>query len=559
MEHPVLYPTRSILVEFTTQPGTSHERVLLVPLDVACSQWVSLTPDDELDHIDLASPVLSDYHALGPLREVPVTVDPDVVYAQEHSGSRDHVYTGVELVAHYQDALLYAVSERRRLRLPPLLDRALPATLPAPYGAGPAGSPWPLAGPPPGAMPKAGSVPGSGLAAMRAELLPGKAAPLAPPPLPPGPGGPGAGVLHAGVLPVNGGGGALPALGDALEAPTAVGTVFSLYHAGYDPVGFVWVIDEELHASLPQSLGEVVQPPVGSVVAGGRGFVMLPHPAGGLLPVAIRRIGAAVGLSSYCQVRRAEMAASRSRALTLAAVGTAPGNAMSLAAPGPGSGLSRLRDNLAAHDLAARAVGPTVPPGTDLRTLSILRDEAGSRFRDLSTALAHMSQDVFADWPLEGPRSVLFCLKFFKSAGLELLNHHARFRGLLKGNADSVSWDFLVQEHGLLVKIASLALTYDQLNLPDLAAFEVLFRRVQQIEDRLRGLIEEPGELVSTDKLFLGYDTGRHSICLSPELQKFMGEECSTQSKSLEAQRKAREERALLSSPAPPAKAGGRR
>lgn len=49
----------------------------------------------------------------------------------------------------------------------------------------------------------------------------------------------------------------------------------------------------------------------------------------------------------------------------------------------------------------------------DMRTRAVTYDTQGERFREYRDAVSQMQEDAFGDWPLEGPRTALWVLKFF--------------------------------------------------------------------------------------------------------------------------------------------------
>ena len=80
----------------------------------------------------------------------------------------------------------------------------------------------------------------------------------------------------------------------------------------------------------------------------------------------------------------------------------------------------------------------------------------------------------FADWPLEGPMTVLHLVKHFGRHGGRWLGEWMRSRHIAE--TDRVSF-----EMRCLVDIVYLAGCYDQLNLPVLASVETACRRIQAI------------------------------------------------------------------------------
>ena len=130
-------------------------------------------------------------------------------------------------------------------------------------------------------------------------------------------------------------------------------------------------------------------------------------------------------------------------------------------------------------------------------------------------------------------------------SGSNALGHHTRWKNLVNGDYD----DALVSEHSLLCKVLLWASSYDQLNVANLAAFELLVRRIQMIEYKKRGSMKDStvDGLGQEDKIFLGTELAKGTICFSPKLRLHLASQLETEGKMLKGQRLAREERALLS------------
>ena len=77
---------------------------------------------------------------------------------------------------------------------------------------------------------------------------------------------------------------------------------------------------------------------------------------------------------------------------------------------------------------------------------------------------------------------------------------------------------------------------------------ELLARRIQMIEYKKRGSMKDAtiDGLGQEDKIFLGTEIAKGTICFSPELRQHLSVELETEGKMLKGQRLAREERPLL-------------
>ena len=109
--------------------------------------------------------------------------------------------------------------------------------------------------------------------------------------------------------------------------------------------------------------------------------------------------------------------------------------------------------------------------------------------------------------------------------------------------------DAYVAEHAVLCGCVHQATTYDQLNLPELASFELLFRRIQMIEEHHRHRLQSGGFGGGIDDeeehLYYGTSTKRTGLMMAPELRDFVAEKDKTRAKIDKWRREAREERSL--------------
>ena len=124
------------------------------------------------------------------------------------------------------------------------------------------------------------------------------------------------------------------------------------------------------------------------------------------------------------------------------------------------------------------------------------------------------------------------------------LTHHTRWKNLVKMEYSNDN----VSEHAMLCKMLLWALTYDQLNCANLACMELLVRRIQMIEHKLRTHMADASidGLGQEDKLYLGSEIAKGTICFSPKLREYMALKIGEDAKMMKGQRLAREERALL-------------
>ena len=99
-----------------------------------------------------------------------------------------------------------------------------------------------------------------------------------------------------------------------------------------------------------------------------------------------------------------------------------------------------------------------------------------------------------------------------------------------------------------------LAITWDQLHVTELAAFELLARRPQMIElkykDRLISVGNYKNDPFDDARLYQGTAETRGLIMVSPLLEQYVAGELAKEASSSKERRKLREERALTKPPA---------
>ena len=125
---------------------------------------------------------------------------------------------------------------------------------------------------------------------------------------------------------------------------------------------------------------------------------------------------------------------------------------------------------------------------SDARTLWVEYDEQGERHREWRKVVSDCVVHSWKDWPHEGPPSLQYALKQFgKIRGdprlwlqLWLRRHHL------------AETDRTAHEMRTLIEAIYLGGCYDQLNLPSLAAFEAIGRRLQTITEAYAASLAVP-------------------------------------------------------------------
>ena len=184
---------------------------------------------------------------------------------------------------------------------------------------------------------------------------------------------------------------------------------------------------------------------------------------------------------------------------------------------------------------------------SDARVLTLRRGPLGTRHRDFKMAVEEMSESEWDDWPLNGPRTTMFVLSFIAEHFQTPENRHARFiaDGRLQAHDPGVA------DHAVAMKLLYFGAVYDQLDLPQLAWAELACRRAQLAELKHRDKFVKPisGEKKGTidpyedAHLYLGLSVTRGLLCVSPELEAWVGKELSNEYMAMKERRKALEER----------------
>ena len=199
-------------------------------------------------------------------------------------------------------------------------------------------------------------------------------------------------------------------------------------------------------------------------------------------------------------------------------------------------------------------------PPPDARILDIA-DRHGRRGRDWCD-VASMCQEIpMKDWPIDGPRSALWCVQYLDDAGRGGPEpYHKWWRTTCKLTLN----DWGVAEHMQMMRLLSVAGAYDQLDLSNLAVVEVICRRAELIEYQYRERAREGlrasglGTGASTSltgasvlggeeaDLFDGVGKIAGGAMVAPQIVEFVAAELEKTAKIDKQARKAREEKALL-------------
>ena len=162
-------------------------------------------------------------------------------------------------------------------------------------------------------------------------------------------------------------------------------------------------------------------------------------------------------------------------------------------------------------------------PSTDARVLPVLRDACRRRYRGFREGVGALSESNWADWPVVGPLTVLWRLQFIMQHFTHPDQRHSRWISDCKLSYN----DMGATEHQSIMRFVSFAMTYDQLDMPQLASMELLLRRAQMIELRYKEKVvpraqdaQDPFQDVC---LYTRLSQTRGMLMVRPALEKYIG------------------------------------
>ena len=209
------------------------------------------------------------------------------------------------------------------------------------------------------------------------------------------------------------------------------------------------------------------------------------------------------------------------------------------------SGIPRLGDEETAAQKRIDEVNSEVDESLDARVLSMVRLPDGTRYKDFRKAVGELLESPWAGWPLSGPRTTRWCLRYIMEVDGHPTAHHTRwkFQAGLSGN------DLGVADHETAMKIIEYSLTFDQINISELAGYELLLRKAQLIELKYKQRsLRSGGGLdasLEDEHLYLGMHATRGQLMICPELETFVAAEMAKEGQVMKEKRKLKEEKKL--------------
>lgn len=181
----------------------------------------------------------------------------------------------------------------------------------------------------------------------------------------------------------------------------------------------------------------------------------------------------------------------------------------------------------------------------------------GQRGRSFANGTSVLIASSFADWRVEGPRTTFWMATAHSSADTTPTKPQFWWRQALGLQAGYV----YVSEHGFLCNLVECAVSFDQLNIVELALFEHVSRRFMLIEESYAEHLRTTcsvaaggrGREVDEGSMFLGNRRSPGAVLVSPDLQAHISARVAERSAELKERRKGHGERQLASGSAPAA------
>jgi hypothetical protein len=198
--------------------------------------------------------------------------------------------------------------------------------------------------------------------------------------------------------------------------------------------------------------------------------------------------------------------------------------------------------------LPRRSSGVEDDLDSDARVLSIIQSPSGERRRPFKDSVREMTETSWPAWPILGPRTARWCLDFIAEQDTRPRARHTKWRH----EAGVGGQDIGCQDHELAMRMIELAVVYDQLNITELASFELLLRRAQLAEMRYRDKIlgKHGGDEFAEDEfLYMGTGLTRGLVMVSPDLSDHITEQLHKEAAAMKERRKLKEERQASRAP----------
>ncbi|CAK0880338.1 unnamed protein product, partial [Prorocentrum cordatum] len=165
------------------------------------------------------------------------------------------------------------------------------------------------------------------------------------------------------------------------------------------------------------------------------------------------------------------------------------------------------------------AVAPLPAAAGDFRVLPMAINMRGERERRFGETVNGLSETEVQGWPVQGPRTLLWCLSFMSTmAGTPTAWHQRWLTSMALADDDEHA-----KLHETLCRVLDLAVVYDQLQVAAMASFEIDARQLQLLEERVYESRSLP-QTAAASKANSGARSGATAAASSiPETSYFLG------------------------------------
>ncbi|CAK0837915.1 unnamed protein product, partial [Prorocentrum cordatum] len=180
----------------------------------------------------------------------------------------------------------------------------------------------------------------------------------------------------------------------------------------------------------------------------------------------------------------------------------------------------------------------------DARVLATHESAGDGRHLGFREGVKQLTETAWPSWPLLGPRTAGWVCRFIRDQDVAPRSRHARF----KAEAGLSSSDPGVDFHEFCLRLLQIGIQFDQLNVSELAIFELICRKAQMIEYKYRGrYLHRMGaagdDLAEDEHIYHGTSETRGLMMISPALSSYVADELHKKASVLKEGRKVREER----------------
>ncbi|CAK0804921.1 unnamed protein product, partial [Prorocentrum cordatum] len=187
------------------------------------------------------------------------------------------------------------------------------------------------------------------------------------------------------------------------------------------------------------------------------------------------------------------------------------------------------------------------------RVLPMAINQRGERERRFGETVNGLSETEVVGWPIQGPRTLLWCLSFMSTmAGTPTAWHQRWLTAMALADDDEYA-----KLHETLCRVLDLTVVYDQLQVAEMASFEVVARQLQLLEERVyesrsapptaaapkaksgaRSAATVTAASMAETSYFLGAGVSKANLCISPKLLECIADQMKAEAAISKERRK---------------------